>query len=356
MKRYIEGRYFPSDKEMSFLKNPPERILINKLTEVYPAGRTAKKLQLELADQSDIVKSTIHDKLDNLKEYYFIHELTKKQQKELEKRPRIDHLLSLDKNESTRSKKFVIEDTSSILNLVHPYPLSPGYVRYSQLFIDAWKHIIKNQLIQKSEIDDVCKSLFRFVEKIMRVVSDSTITEVNSVAPTKGIEHCCSNCGVNHEVRDFIRAMLLYLVDQMEINNDFIEFLEGQKFVNEKGYEFYKKANKQFSQEVKEYTPSGMDNNKDLDPTTRLQKMIKAILVERPEITAEQIREMIDKQKNFKKMMELLRQYRPDLNHDSIRDMIDDKKRKIGAGYLTDQGALFLVAADLGLSFENIKK
>ena len=46
---------------------------------------------------------------------------------------------------------------------------------------------------------------------------------------------------------------------------------------------------------------------------------------------------------DFKKMMELLRQQRPDLNHDSIRDMIDEKKRKIGAGYLTDQGALFLV-------------
>jgi replication factor A1 len=36
--------------------------------------------------------------------------------------------------------------------------------------------------------------------------------------------------------------------------------------------------------------------------------------------------------------------------------MIDEKKRKVGAGYLTDQGALFLVAADLGVSFENIPK
>ncbi len=59
---------------------------------------------------------------------------------------------------------------------------------------------------------------------------------------------------------------------------------------------------------------------------------------------------------DFKKMMEILRQQRPDLNHDSIRDMIDEKKRKIGAGYLTDRGALFLVAADLGVSFENIPK
>src|SRR5439155_15688814 len=55
-------------------------------------------------------------------------------------------------------------------------------------------------------------------------------------------------------------------------------------------------------------------------------------------------------------MMEILRQQRPDLNHDSIRDMIDEKKRKVGAGYLTDQGALFLVAADLGVSFDSLPK
>src|SRR5205085_10387633 len=35
---------------------------------------------------------------------------------------------------------------------------------------------------------------------------------------------------------------------------------------------------------------------------------------------------------------------------------IDERKRKVGAGYLTDQGALFLVAADLGVSFEDSPK
>ena len=36
--------------------------------------------------------------------------------------------------------------------------------------------------------------------------------------------------------------------------------------------------------------------------------------------------------------------------------LIEEKKRKVGAGYLTDQGALFLVAADLGISFDSIPK
>lgn len=59
---------------------------------------------------------------------------------------------------------------------------------------------------------------------------------------------------------------------------------------------------------------------------------------------------------NFAEMVNIILKQKPDLNAESIRDMIDEKKRKVGAGYLTDQGALFLVAADLGISFDNIPK
>jgi replication factor A1 len=55
-------------------------------------------------------------------------------------------------------------------------------------------------------------------------------------------------------------------------------------------------------------------------------------------------------------MMELLMKQKPELGADQIKDLIEEKKRKVGAGYLTDQGALFLVAADLGISFDSIPK
>jgi replication factor A1 len=55
-------------------------------------------------------------------------------------------------------------------------------------------------------------------------------------------------------------------------------------------------------------------------------------------------------------MLEILLRQRPELNPEQVRDLIDEKKRKVGAGYLTDQGALFLVAADLGVSFDNVSK
>ena len=52
-------------------------------------------------------------------------------------------------------------------------------------------------------------------------------------------------------------------------------------------------------------------------------------------------------------MIEIVLQKKSDISAEYVRELIDEKKRKIGAGYLTDQGALFLVAADLGVSFDN---
>ena len=65
---------------------------------------------------------------------------------------------------------------------------------------------------------------------------------------------------------------------------------------------------------------------------------------------------MINLSVDFKKMVELLLKQKPEISAEQIREMIDEKKRKVGAGYLTDQGALFLIGADIGISFENVPK
>ena len=59
---------------------------------------------------------------------------------------------------------------------------------------------------------------------------------------------------------------------------------------------------------------------------------------------------------DFKKMLEHVLEKKPEMSLEDLKELIEEKKRKIGAGYLTDQGALFLVAADLGISFETIPK
>ncbi|HZD36923.1 MAG TPA: hypothetical protein VE130_17085 [Nitrososphaeraceae archaeon] len=55
---------------------------------------------------------------------------------------------------------------------------------------------------------------------------------------------------------------------------------------------------------------------------------------------------------DFRAMVEILIEKKPEISAEEIKNLVDEKKRKIGAGYLTDQGALFLVAADLGISLE----
>ncbi|MFY9872230.1 MAG: hypothetical protein WAK17_21170 [Candidatus Nitrosopolaris sp.] len=47
----------------------------------------------------------------------------------------------------------------------------------------------------------------------------------------------CNYCGINHETRDFIGAILLRVVDQ--IDDGYINFLWDKKFVNQKAYNFY---------------------------------------------------------------------------------------------------------------------
>ncbi|TVP39623.1 hypothetical protein [Candidatus Nitrosocosmicus arcticus] len=59
---------------------------------------------------------------------------------------------------------------------------------------------------------------------------------------------------------------------------------------------------------------------------------------------------------DYNKMIEIILEEKQDLNFEKLKEMIEEKKTNVGAGYLTDQGALFLVAADLGISLEKTPK
>jgi len=58
----------------------------------------------------------------------------------------------------------------------------------------------------------------------------------------------------------------------------------------------------------------------------------------------------------FEELISKLLEKVPELSRSVIEERITEKKDKVGAGYLTDQGAIFLVAADLGVSLEQPQK
>ena len=58
----------------------------------------------------------------------------------------------------------------------------------------------------------------------------------------------------------------------------------------------------------------------------------------------------------FEELISKLLEKVPELSRSVIEDRINEKKEKVGAGYLPDQGAIFLVAADLGVTLEQSQK
>ena len=57
---------------------------------------------------------------------------------------------------------------------------------------------------------------------------------------------------------------------------------------------------------------------------------------------------------DFNSLLDEVLKNRPELTREEIMRQIQDKKRDIGAGFLTDQGALFLIAGELGVQLKHM--
>jgi len=58
----------------------------------------------------------------------------------------------------------------------------------------------------------------------------------------------------------------------------------------------------------------------------------------------------------FEELLEKIQEQKPELTKQDIDDRVKQKIEKIGPGYLTDEGALFLIAKDLGISLKQTLK
>src|SRR6202521_340788 len=45
---------------------------------------------------------------------------------------------------------------------------------------------------------------------------------------------------------------------------------------------------------------------------------------------------------------------KPEISRDSLMALVHEKKQTVGSGYLTDQGALFLIAGELGVKLQHM--
>jgi replication factor A1 len=57
---------------------------------------------------------------------------------------------------------------------------------------------------------------------------------------------------------------------------------------------------------------------------------------------------------DFESLVEEVLRSKPELSRKDLMDRIEEKKNTVGAGYLTDQGALFLLAGEMGVALQQV--
>jgi len=229
MTTYIEGHYFTEDKEIDVLKDPLNRKILKTLREEYPKSRTAQDLKAEIGLQGSI--SPIHRELKSLEEKSFIIKLKDKRKEKRNGRT------------IKPSEVYIIEDINTVLKSQFPsqfpYPLAPGNVKFSKDFENGWKRIanrLGEEPLYKEELTNAFTILRRYIGKILELTEHERDEAVKKIAPDTSEKRLCPNCGFNHEARDFIRSVLLNLIDRLETNAEFIKFLKGKNLMTDEAF------------------------------------------------------------------------------------------------------------------------
>jgi hypothetical protein len=212
------------------------RRILEALRKAYPEGLTVE----ELAKKTKLPIKTIYAQKAELYREYYVNHLAEEEgeYKHLRGRP---SAASRSREEARRKRvRIVIEDASGYHDPYEgrkPTPLPPGNVIFLDGFTEAWDNIVG-----KEQEEILCNELLRFTQIVFNRIDELTSGKENGKIiknwiPERMVEFCCTQCGLNHETRDFIRAMLLHLIDKLEKNDRFFDFLKDNRFLTLEAYE-----------------------------------------------------------------------------------------------------------------------
>jgi hypothetical protein len=288
--KWIEGEYYQYH-ELRKAITDKKRDILDVLREGYPNPLSAKDLQeWRTGERKKIKENSAQTYPPELVKANVISRWKEEE----------------DKDSHIEVTKYYFEDYNYLFNQKHDFrfPFAPGYVQYTKNFLNTYDKI------RNKEVED----------KIYELLIDFLIDAMRKRKGSNRDDLLCKNCGYNHETRDFIRAALLHLIDGLETNRRFIEFMGSEGVINDITYkELITMSGDQQFAPSKRSEKQASEAFEGMSPNAK--KLIESILIAKPETTKEQ-----------------------------IMNLIDDKKRKLGGGTLTDQGAAFLVGADLGIS------
>jgi hypothetical protein len=236
MKNYVSGFYCRDDLHLQIMNKDSNRRILEALRKAYPEGLTVE----ELAKKTKLPIKTIYAQKAELYREYYVNHLAEEEgeYKHLRGRP---SAASRSREEARRKRvRIVIEDASGYHDPYEgrkPTPLPPGNVIFSDGFTEAWDNIVG-----KEQEEILCNELLRFTQIVFNRIDELTSGKENGKIiknwiPERMVEFCCTQCGLNHETRDFIRAMLLHLIDKLEKNDKFFDFLNDNRFLTLEAYE-----------------------------------------------------------------------------------------------------------------------
>jgi hypothetical protein len=227
VKEYLAGYYCRDTLHLRVVNKESNRKILEALKESYPTGLDVD----ELAEKTDLPPKTIYAQKSELYREYYISHYDEETKSTKRGRPK---QLPQSSSERTRDK-YVECQTSGVYDVYDgkkPIPLPPGTVVYSEGFVDIW-----NKLVEKEEREELYLVLLSFLKKMFTRVHDHNDQKVRKWAPERNVKHCCSQCGLNHEARDFIRAVLLRLIDQLEKNSALLNYLKDNDFLTQKSFD-----------------------------------------------------------------------------------------------------------------------
>jgi len=88
-----------------------------------------------------------------------------------------------------------------------------------------------------------------FAKRSIEIAKESTNREVKSWRPllkTDEMEDfCCPGCGINHETRDFARAVILHTLAHAEVDNRYFEMLKENNSITPDVFDEFSKSNQE---------------------------------------------------------------------------------------------------------------
>lgn len=231
MREYISGYYCRNEMDLQILNKDTNRDILNALLTAHPSDLSIP----DVAQKTRLPIKTVYSQMRELYQQYFTAEIRNKNQPKPRGRPPVK--LNKARRPQRERNEVFLENSTSIFD---PFdgkgngetPLPPGHVEYSKDFIELWERIEKKhgEEVDK-EVESLCISVLGFLEKMLR-----TIVGFRAYAPKIGPSFCCYQCGVNHEARDLLRAILIHVIDTVETSKRYVDFLKNNEFVTDEAH------------------------------------------------------------------------------------------------------------------------